>query len=495
MSRNGSYAKSMNGIVSFDDGSGTTIEGNEINTDIINCNILNAQTEINTNTTNTSQMTVDYILTGANPNISVLSDINFNTFNVQSSYVPTNNSDLCNKLYVDTVATAGGSILPLTNVFTGTMNTFNNKIKVSNITYDYNSIVSANIAQPVTLFNTTTGIISVGPIVEIKNNTIAATGTNKLYIGDSNGDVTIANGRTSGTGKSITLGGGVQIIANGEILCENGIQLDTLTNYIDCKPTATINVFNTLSTGIINFCNTITSATLNMCNSFIFKQNSITSKNINDTITLFNNLTSGTMNIGTGITDGIINIGTNITTGAINLCNGFKFLKNSSATYSIESFATNDIIKLFNNATEGFINIGQEITTGTIVIGNITGTTAGSLGNILMGNGSNNSNTQNNGRVTIYKLQIGNSPILRNIRYGSVTNTAQTAVVSFSPAFPSGQVPFIIGSIQGSSTTLVFSLIFSSVTVSSFRYTKTQTAGAGGVGAATEGFHYYAWSD
>ena len=37
MSRNGSYAKSMNGIVSFDDGDGTAIEGSEISTGIINC--------------------------------------------------------------------------------------------------------------------------------------------------------------------------------------------------------------------------------------------------------------------------------------------------------------------------------------------------------------------------------------------------------------------------------------------------------------------------
>ena len=95
----------------------------------------------------------------------------------------------------------------------------------------------------------------------------------------------------------------------------------------------------------------------------------------------------------------------------------------------------------------------------------------------------------------INKLQIGNGPIFRNVRYGSVTNTTQTAVVSFSPAFPSGQVPFIIGSIQSSNTALIFSLVFSSVTVSSFRYTKTQTAGSGGVGPVTESFNYYAWSD
>ena len=91
---------------------------------------------------------------------------------------------------------------------------------------------------------------------------------------------------------------------------------------------------------------------------------------------------------------------------------------------------------------------------------------------------------------------IGTSPILRNIRYGSVAGGAQSGIVSFSPAFPSGQVPFIIGSIQSSLTTQVFSLTFSSVGISSFRYTKNYISNAGVVaGASSESFHYYAWSD
>jgi hypothetical protein len=101
-----------------------------------------------------------------------------------------------------------------------------------------------------------------------------------------------------------------------------------------------------------------------------------------------------------------------------------------------------------------------------------------------------------NGRVTIHKLRIGSSPILRNIRYGSVAGGAQTAVVNFSPAFPSGQVPFIVGNIQSSLTTQVFSLTFSSVGISSFRYTKNYIGSSGVVaGASSESFHYYAWSD
>ena len=53
MSGNGSYIKSMNGIVSFDSG-GTSIEGDEINTGIINCITLNASSDVNTITTYTN---------------------------------------------------------------------------------------------------------------------------------------------------------------------------------------------------------------------------------------------------------------------------------------------------------------------------------------------------------------------------------------------------------------------------------------------------------
>ena len=103
MSRNGSYAKSMNGIVSFDDGDGTTIEGSEINTETINCNTLTASSIIYT----------DYIDSYTNGYVQCISDITFNG-EVSASFVPTSNNQLCNKLYVDTVAAAGSSILSLT---------------------------------------------------------------------------------------------------------------------------------------------------------------------------------------------------------------------------------------------------------------------------------------------------------------------------------------------------------------------------------------------
>ena len=152
MSRNGSYAKSMNGIVSFDDGDGTTIEGSEINTETINCNTLTANSIIYT----------DFIDSNTNTYIECLSDITFNG-EVSASFVPTSDNQLCNKLYVDTVAAAGSSILPLDNVFTGTSNTFENSLITNNI----NRITTGN--NPINFYNTFVRIVRTFSILIYNN--------------------------------------------------------------------------------------------------------------------------------------------------------------------------------------------------------------------------------------------------------------------------------------------------------------------------------------
>jgi hypothetical protein len=81
MSRNGSYAKSMNGIVSFDDGDGTVIEGSGITTGIIDCTTLNASS-----TVNTSQLFTDFIGTNENTEISVISNTTFSG-NIKTDYI------------------------------------------------------------------------------------------------------------------------------------------------------------------------------------------------------------------------------------------------------------------------------------------------------------------------------------------------------------------------------------------------------------------------
>jgi hypothetical protein len=490
MSRNGSYAKSMNGIVSFDDGDGTTIEGSEINTETINCNTLTASSIIYT----------DYIDSNTNTYIQCLSDITFNG-EVSASFVPTSNNQLCNKLYVDTVASSGSSILPLTNVFTGTSNTFNNSLITNNIVQTsssninfYNTLSSNSI---INMFSDSSNLF--GGLINI----CCGTGLNSPT-------VNILTGVTSSSPlyfQYLNLGGIFTFVklCNSMIFENNVIRAVTTTDTKDIFSTTTgditigktgkITLGNTISvktttiestgtTDIINLFNNIsgTIGQINMAGKFVIKELSIATTSITDNVSLFNNL-SGAF--------GVVKMATNL------------LFKQSN----ILSSAVGDVINLFTNLTTGtlnigtgittgILNIGTGITTGDIFIGNTTGTTAGALGDITMGNGSNNNNTADNGRVTINKLQIGTSPILRNIRYGSVAGGFTSAVVNFSPAFPSGSVPFIVGNIQSSSTTQVFSLTFSSVGISNFRYTKTQTVGNLAVGGATtESFNWYAWSD
>jgi hypothetical protein len=280
-----------------------------------------------------------------------------------------------------------------------------------------------------------TGKINLGEDISVKQKTIASTGTTDI--------INLFN-NISGTIGQIN-------IAGKFIIKELSIASTSITD--------SVSLFNNLSGAF---------GVVKMATNLLFKQSNILSSAVGDVINLFTNLTTGTLNIGTEITTGTLNLATGVMTGILNIATGM---------------------------TTGRLNIGSDITSGDIFIGNTTGTTTGALGDITMGNGTNSNNTSGNGRVNIGKLRIGNSPILRNIRYGFVANTSSNGTISFAPTFPSGQVPFMVGTIQSSANNRVYSVAFSSVTNSSFIYNKYYIASSGGFNAATEGFYYYAWSD
>ena len=395
MSRNGSYAKSMNGIVSFDDGDGTVIEGDGITTGIINCTTLNASSTVNTPTINT-----DFIGKKANSYITVLNNTTFNgdinvdninantgtiylknntsitgtlalTSNIQTAYlegrgiggvgsplnigqsndltsyvnigrdaitaggfvfpaipvrttyIPTSNYDLTNKLYVDN-ATAGTNILALSNTFTGTTNTFNNTIATNNIT-SITTNVRCNLFN-----NVETEIIVIGDG--------QTTGT--LYLGTTSP----LKGRT---GKVILGATTCNTESRGPIVANLGIKLPTATNSIDTDTAgATISLFDSLTTGILHVGKNIVggSGILNLCNSIFITPNSIASGQTSD-VSLFNSI---------GGTIGKIRMATNliISQGAI------------------DCTSVTDSIKLFFKLTTGTLSIGESMTnTGTLLIG------------------------------------------------------------------------------------------------------------------------------
>lgn len=519
MSGNGSYAKSMNGIVSFDDGNGTTIEGNEINTDIINCNTLNAQTDVNTSTIYTN-----FINSGTVGYVQCLTDVVFNA-EVEASFVPTSNNQLCNKLYVDTVATSGSTILSSTNVFTGASNTFNNYLITSNIVSTgsavlgsdkiFNKLTTSNIvdmfSDPTNTFN---GSINIccgngvqNPTMNIMVGNIGTFyGIKPVNIGDVYTSIKLCNSMRitldaitavdDTTSKDIFKfnTGVITIGKTGKLQLGNDISI-TQKTIESTGTTDTINLFNNISgtigqinmagkfvikelsiattsiTDNVKLFNNLSGAfgAVNMVTNLLFKQSNILSTAVGDVINLFTNLTTGTLNIATGITTGTLNIATGVMTGILNIGTGM---------------------------TTGRVNIGSALTTGDIFIGNTTGTTTGALGDISMGNDTNNSSSAGNGTVRIYKLRIGNSPVLRNIRYGSVAGGSSNSSFNFAPAFPSGQVPFIVGTIQSNANNRAYSIAFTGVTNTSCTYHKYYIASTGGFNAAvSESFHYYAWSD
>jgi hypothetical protein len=85
------------------------------------------------------------------------------------------------------------------------------------------------------------------------------------------------------------------------------------------------------------------------------------------------------------------------------------------------------------------INIGNASgnTTRTITIGNTNGTTTNQMGNIKMGNGTNNLTTANNGTVSINKLQVGTGTGFRCVIMGTVgagLSGLQTHIMTGAPS-------------------------------------------------------------
>ena len=390
MSRNGSYAKSMNGIVSFDDGDGTVIEGSELTTTTVNCTTLNASSKVDT-----SQLFTDFIAVNENANISVISETKFNddvyvdniyantgtillkndtsitgslaltstiqtasiegrgiggvasplnigqsndytssinigrdaitaggfvfpAIPVKTTYIPTSNYDICNKLYVDN-ATSGTNILSLENTFTGTTNTFQNIVANTGITLPTatNSIDTNTAGATVSLFNSlTSGILHVG--------------------------------------KNIVSGSGILNLCNSIFITPNSIA---------SGQTSDVSLFNSIGGTI---------GKIRMATNLIISQGAIDCTSVTDSIKLFFKLTTGTLSIGESMT----NTGNLIIGGAASLVkifNAFQFFpNNSNNSDNIQYIGTKNRIELLNTLnTNQTLNFGG---TSTLNVGLVSAT-------------------------------------------------------------------------------------------------------------------------
>ncbi len=155
---------------------------------------------------------------------------------------------------------------------------------------------------------------------------------------------------------------------------------------------------------------------------------------------------------------------------------------------TINSSASNDTVNLFNN-----------ITNGTIYLGNIIGTTANLMGNIEIGNDTNNSTSANNGTCQINKLKVGvnGTPyrymIMQN-DIGSGLSGVQTVTI---PNAPSNMglpiVSAFFAGIDGGNLTNLYYLNYDVLTYNTFRYRKRLLNGTTYSDISVEAISYVAY--
>ena len=579
MSGNGSYIKSMNGIVSFDTG-GTTIEGGNITADTVDCDTINAVTANISSTLNTSTIYTDFILNNANPSISIIGDTKFNN----DLYVDNIYSNTTGQVNINNDTVINASLIPnslYTNDIysntTGRVDINNNTIVYGSLTpyslktetidgsdtssltkqlkigYSNLSTTSVNIGRAeLTILGTVypaipprTTFYAVGDD-DIANkkyvddvvavNTVTLT-SNNTWTGDNNFQSGVITVPTQATGSISFDAANCYFVTRtvGALLNDTNTWAGTSNTFDNIlrvgndtalppeyqitlsSNSTSSNIFSTNVTDTVNLFNNITTGTVKMCNSLILSRRSIASSAITDTISLFNNITTGTVNMcsnlilsagsiaSTAATDAI-SLFKNITTGSITMATNLVFKQNN-----IQSTGAADDIDLFTNITTGDIFLMRNATNGAVTIGNAGATTGngggvnigtGRRNNVFIGSSFNSSTANNNGCCYINKLQVGDSPALREIRFATSPTGSTTGTITFSPAFPSGITPFVMtGGVISSNAGQVFSVQTSSITNVSFTYTKVYIAFASGSttitgtgGATTEAFSWIAFS-
>ena len=155
---------------------------------------------------------------------------------------------------------------------------------------------------------------------------------------------------------------------------------------------------------------------------------------------------------------------------------------------TINSSASNDTVNLFNN-----------ITNGTIYLGNIIGTTANLMGNIEIGNDTNNSTSANNGTCQINKLKVGvnGTPYRYMIMQQSIGGGLSGVQTVTIPNAPSNMglpiVSAFFAGIDGGNLTNLYYLNYDVLTYNTFRYRKRLLNGTTSSDLSVEAISYVAY--
>lgn len=425
-----SFVKSMNGILSFNTGSGIIIEGNTITTNNINTDNIQGLTPSD-NITLYTNSTGDIHIGSANslnyvdgplyvdnifgtttgtafiyPNVVADINIGSSVIPIIGNYLCTASNHLANKGYVDSIL----NLLPLTNVWTGTSNTFNNKIVV-------NTIEALNVSSTVNLYNNLT------------------TGSLNLANGMTTGAIAIGN--NSMTGNLILRTTGQLLLGN----VASNIELGT-----------TSSIVNTISMG-----NTSTS-NLNLGSTMIGGQINIGSV-----------LTTGAITMGGASQTGAINIRT---TGALNMGTFSSAIQIGTSTCPSISIGNTSTTSL-DLKTPINPNYDTKYTAGS-------GCPAGCIGEILSFTSTASISVQNS-QINILNLAITNIGVyLINVNLIITANTAVTLVrlqanVGYGASGGTGSGVTIyrmidnafLASGAGSELTMTFSAVYTVTTVTS----------------------------
>ena len=225
---------------------------------------------------------------------------------IRSAYIPLITTDLCNKSYVDSVATSiGTSLLASINTWTGTSNTFDNTTYFgpstgSQISISGSALITTVPTQSINIFTDCTSTLNIG---NKSNSTPTQINIGRFLINNN----TIEPYNVSANLNIFTTTESTSTITIGKYRMQGysfGPNLNT-----DCS------LFTALTTRILTFgpsSGQLIMPTTNIISlgpNIKIQTTSIFSDAINSTINLFNNITTGTINLGNSLTTGLLQFG------------------------------------------------------------------------------------------------------------------------------------------------------------------------------------------
>lgn len=534
---NSTYVKSMNGIITFDDGSGTVIEDGAIQTDSFSTTNFNA-----TNLSATDVQTATLTATGNLNALSVTTDTILATTAVGSRIV-----DIFDNLGAnDTINIGSDCATKLAGAVViepAESNFYASSMVVTPTTIKADNLSGVAVGDAISLYTATTGNISLGGTgkinlgntINITGNTVessASSSTINMFNNITTGTVNLLTGiRTAGalniasntsnllntapvniggTNTTATNGGlsRITLNLNGDNIWSNtntltsfrsggGINLATFVG----STNGTINIGNeagTTTTVTIgrngNGKQTVLDSTQTLMNGELFFPTSTINISCNASATFlnfFSNFSTGGVNFFNGLTTGYVNIANSF----VLFTNALRF-NNVSTTVGLLDNLTSAITCLIGGA--GSVKISETSATSTVSIGNTTGTTAGSLGNVVIGNGSNSTTTANNGICTINKLKVGlnGTPYRYMIMENSIGAGISGSFVYSIPGAPTGMgtpIIFVTINVTIANSVNMYVVNATALNDTQFRYRKRFWNGAVLSDASTESINYVAY--